>query len=255
VLVGGETPHLWASRGAESAEGCEATVLQFPSDWAERTGLPELSGVARLAAQAAPGLVVQGKTRDEVGRLLSRLTGASAPRRIAVFIEVLGVLLEGGADLRPLSSRRPVVPVGDAVERGGPQRIDRVLNWIESNLEQELRVDAAAAVAHVTPAAFARFFRREVGKSFTEYVNDARCGWAALRLTQGREPVAEVAQGCGFPTLSNFGEQFRRRYGISPREFRAAGHRSAMLARKSVQSTSPVPDPSLTNTSALSGDT
>jgi len=223
VLVGGETPHLWASRGADPSAGCAATVLQFPPDWADRTGLPELAGVTRLATQAAPGLVVQGKTRQEVVRLLARLPGASAPRRIAAFIEVLGALLEGGADLRALSGRRPVAAAGGNGASSGSQRIDRVLNWIESNLEQELRVDAAAALAHMTPAAFGRFFRREVGKSFTEYVNDARCGWAALRLAQGREPVAELAQGCGFPTLSNFGEQFRRRYGMSPREFRARG--------------------------------
>jgi AraC family transcriptional regulator of arabinose operon len=52
-------------------------------------------------------------------------------------------------------------------------------------------------------------------------VNDARCGWAALRLIQSPEPIAQVAQACGFPTLSNFGEQFRRRYGVAPRDFRA----------------------------------
>jgi AraC-like DNA-binding protein len=99
--------------------------------------------------------------------------------------------------------------------------MDRVLSWIESHLAEELSVDDAAAVAHVSPAAFGRFFRREVGKSFTTYVNDARCGWAALRLIQSPEPIAQIAQACGFATLSNFGEQFRRRYAMSPRDFRA----------------------------------
>jgi hypothetical protein len=96
-----------------------------------------------------------------------------------------------------------------------------VLNWIEEHLAEDLRVEDAAAVAHVSAAAFGRFFRREVGKSFTEYVNDARCGWAALQLIQGREPIAHIAQSCGFSTLSHFGEQFRRRYRLAPRAFRA----------------------------------
>jgi AraC-like DNA-binding protein len=221
VMVGSETAHLWASRGPQPAEGCAATVLQVPPLWAARTGLPELAGVAALLARAAPGLAVQGDTRAEVQPLLVRLRGASAARRIAVFIDVLGTLLEGAADLRALSGSGLAPPGADEPLRGGARRIDRVLNWIESQLAHELRVDEAAAVAHVSPAAFARFFRREVGKSFTEYVNDARCGWAALRLMQGREPVDDIAQACGFPTLSNFGEQFRRRYGLSPRDFRA----------------------------------
>ncbi len=221
VLVGSETPHLWASRGVQSPQGCAATVLQFPPDWLQRCGLPELKTVAPLLAHAAVGIEVKGTTRAEVEGLLGRLPGATAQRRVAVFIEVLGCLLEGTSDLRALSAPLPATHA--AMLRVGPssQRVDRVLNWIEVHLANELSVEDAASVAHVSPAAFGRFFRREVGKSFAAYVNDARCGWAALRLIQGREPIAEIAQACGFPTLSNFGEQFRRRFGMSPRDFRA----------------------------------
>ncbi|RVU43040.1 helix-turn-helix domain-containing protein [Rubrivivax rivuli] len=227
VLVGSETPHLWATRGAPSPLGCAATVLQFPPDWLQRCRLPELQALAPLLAQAAAGVEVQGRTREQVQRLLAQLPGASAPRRVAVFIEVLSCLHEGRIDLRALSGSMPAPPPAEATAGGGMRRIDRVLNWVEANLGQTLCIDDAAAVAHVSPAAFARFFRREVGKSFTAYVNDARCGWAALQLVQGREPVAQVAQACGFPTLSNFGEQFRRRYGVPPREFRASAGRQA----------------------------
>jgi AraC-like DNA-binding protein len=220
VLVGGETPHLWATRGAQGPQGCAATVLQFPPDWVRRTAWPELAAVTPLFAQAAAGLEVQGRARAEVQQLLRRLPLASALARIAVFIEVLAVLAAGADGLRTLSGPRPNTRQPAADAPGVGRRIDRVLNWIESELANELRVEQAAAVAHVSPAAFARFFRREVGKSFTDYVNDARCSWAALRLAQGREPIAQVAQGCGFPTLSNFGEQFKRRLGVAPRSFR-----------------------------------
>lgn len=221
VLVGSETPHLWASRGVQSPQGCAATVLQFPPDWLQRCGLPELKAVAPLLTQAAPGLEVQGHTRIEVQGLLGRLPGLTAQRRVAVFIEVLDCLLAGAADLRALSTSLPPSPAAAARAAPSSQRIDRVLNWIEMHLANELSVADAAAVAHVSPAAFGRFFQREVGKSFTAYVNDARCGWAALRLMQGRERIADIAQACGFPTLSNFGEQFRRRYGVAPRDFRS----------------------------------
>jgi AraC-like DNA-binding protein len=221
VLVGGETAHLWASRGTQGPLGCAATVLQFPPDWARRSGLPELAAVSPLFMQAAAGLQILGRTRADVQQLLRRLPGVSALRRIAVFIEVLATLTAGADDLRTLSGPRPTTDPRSTDAQGGGRRIDRVLNWIESELASELRVEQAAAVAHVSPAAFARFFRREVGKSFTAYVNDARCSWAALHLAQGTEPISQVAQACGFPTLSNFGEQFRRRFGVAPRSFRS----------------------------------
>ena len=232
VLVGGEVAHLWASRGPQPAAGCAATVLQFKPDWAARTGLPELAGVSPLLLRATLGLEIRGDTRLEVQRGLLRLRQVTAARRVATMVDLLATLMEGAADLRELSTRisggttaadgpadGPVdVPVNGSA---GGQRVDRVLNWIEEHLAEDLRVEDAAAVAHVSAAAFGRFFRREVGKSFTEYVNDARCGWAALQLIQGREPIAHIAQSCGFPTLSHFGEQFRRRYRQAPRAFRA----------------------------------
>jgi AraC-like DNA-binding protein len=220
VLVGSETAHLWASRGGPAPQGCAATVLQFPPDWVRRTGLPELAAVSPLFTQATAGLEVQGRTRADVQQQLRRLPGASALGRMAVFIDVLAALMAGASDLRALSGQRTPAWHPAADTPAGGRRIDRVLSWVESDLASELHVEQAAALAHVSPAAFARFFRREVGKSFTAYVNDARCSWAALRLAQGTEPIAQVAHACGFPTLSNFGEQFRRRFGVAPRQFR-----------------------------------
>ena len=98
------------------------------------------------------------------------------------------------------------------------QCTDARVNQVMPGLLQ--RWPDAAAMAGITPAAFGRFFRREVGKSFIDFVNDARCSWAALRLLEGTEPIAEIALSCGFASLSNFGEQFRRRYRVSPREYR-----------------------------------
>ena len=241
VLVGGEVAHLWASRGPQPAAGCAATVLQFKPDWAARTGLPELERVSPLLLRATLGLEIRGDTRLEVQRGLLRLRQVTAARRVATMVDLLATLMEGAADLRELSSRiSGGAPAADGPVDGpvgvpangstGGQRVDRVLNWIEEHLAEDLRVEDAAAVAHVSAAAFGRFFRREVGKSFTEYVNDARCGWAALQLIQGRDPIAHIAQSCGFSTLSHFGEQFRRRYGATPRAFRA-GTRSGRRDR------------------------
>lgn len=217
VLLGSELPHQWVSDGRRRSGSCLATVLQFAADWPARSGVPEWVPLQALLVRAAPWLVVGGGAHAAVTALLRRLPGSRAATQVALLAELLDVLNDAGTELRPISRsslRKP--PGGSSV----PRRSERVIDWIRANLAQELRVEDAAAQAHVSPAAFARFFRREVGKSFTDYVNDARCSWAALRLAQTQQPVAEIAQACGYPTLSNFGEQFRRRHGCSPREFR-----------------------------------
>lgn len=231
VLLGAELPHVWLTAQGGPARACAATVLQFPADWPAATGLPELQGLQVLMARAAQGLAIEGATRHEVQALLARLAGADAPRRAAALIEVLAVLAAGlkqrRTTLRALSTHAPARAPDAAALVQRRQRVDRLLRWIQAHLAEELRVRDAAEVVGISPAAFGRFFRRELGKGFVDFVNDARCSWASLRLLQGQEPIAEVAQGCGFATLSNFGEQFRRRYGASPRAHR----RHALAAR------------------------
>lgn len=224
VLLGAEVAHVWLTPAGGAPRSCAATVLQFPADWAASTGLPELGGFAPLMARASQGLAVEGAARRELQALLAHVAQADAPRRAATLIQALAVMAQAlerrSPDLRTLSVHVPEVTAGDATRAARLRRVDRLLRWIQAHLADEIRVGEAAAIIGVSPAAFARCFRREVGKGFVEFVNDARCSWAALRLLQGQEAIADIAHGCGFPTLSNFGEQFRRRHGVSPRDYR-----------------------------------
>lgn len=224
VLLGAEVPHLWLTPEGGAPRSCAATVLQFPADWAAATGLPELGAMGGLMASAAHGLSVQGATAGQAQAVLRRMAQIDGPRRAAALIELLALLAEGleqrPADLRRLSFHA-ADPGPEAVALGARRRrVERLLRWVQARLADDIRVRDAAALVGVSPAAFGRFFRREVGKGFVDFVNDARCSWAALRLLEGRESVADIAHGCGFPTLSNFGEQFRRRHGVSPRQYR-----------------------------------
>jgi AraC-like DNA-binding protein len=92
---------------------------------------------------------------------------------------------------------------------------------MHANLARELRLEDAARLAHISPDAFSRYFSREVGKSFTAYINDMRCSETCLLLRATDKPVAVIASKCGFETLSHFNRQFRQRFDMSPREFRS----------------------------------
>jgi len=60
-----------------------------------------------------------------------------------------------------------------------------------------------------------------MGKAFTVYVNDMRCAEACVQLQSTKRSIAQIAEACGFQTLSHFNRQFRRRHGLTPRELRA----------------------------------
>jgi AraC-like DNA-binding protein len=109
---------------------------------------------------------------------------------------------------------------GAAPGPGEPLRRDGVLDWVHRHLGHEITAEAAARQAHVSVGAFSRWFKRKIGRTFTEYLNDVRCSAACDRLLRSDASIARIASECGFGTLSNFNAQFRRRNGCTPREFR-----------------------------------
>ena len=231
VLVGPELAHVWLTGQGGGPRSCAATVLQFPSNWAAATGLPELRGLEVLMRRASRGLAIEGRLRPKVQALMTRMSSADGPNRAAHLIELLALmnkeLGEGSLDLRSLSVQATPADAEGSAFRLRRQRVDRLLRWVQAHLGDDLSVSDAAAIAGISAAAFGRFFRREVGKSFIEFINDARCSWAALRLLESTEPVAEIALSCGYASLSNFGEHFRRRYQVSPREYRRQALRAS----------------------------
>ena len=146
---------------------------------------------------------------------------ADAYGRLALLVTIVGSLVMHPRDLTPIASRHVAEADGNG-KAAAPRRVDRVIDWLQRHLAEDLRVDDAAKLAHVSPAAFSRWFKREVGKTFTAYVNDLRFGAACVRLRQTDRPVQTIAADCGFATMSHFNRQFRLRAGITPRAYRAA---------------------------------
>jgi AraC-like DNA-binding protein len=224
VLLGSNVAHCWvSSKRRGPVPRAAATVIQFAPELLSLPQLPELSRLGPLAARARHGLAIVGRGREHIVDVLTRMRTAGAVARLAGWVEILGVLDAYERDFRTLASRPSRGPTSPAADPPGTRRIDQTLDWIRRHLARELTVVEAARIAHVTPAAFSRFFRREVGKTFTRYVNDVRCSEACLKLRLGSRPVAAVARECGYSTLSHFNRQFRLRHGMSPREFRATG--------------------------------
>jgi AraC-like DNA-binding protein/quercetin dioxygenase-like cupin family protein len=74
--------------------------------------------------------------------------------------------------------------------------------------------------ARKSPEHLARSLRLHLGLTPTEYVNQARIEYAAMRLRMSSASVTEVAYDSGFENLSHFFHLFRAAFKMSPRTYR-----------------------------------
>ncbi|WP_127584689.1 response regulator transcription factor [Paenibacillus koleovorans] len=96
----------------------------------------------------------------------------------------------------------------------------RAVSFINANLSEELRLVDAAKVAAMSRSYFSQCFKDVTGKSFHEYVRDARIAHALILLKQTENPVYWVAEQCGYPNEKYFSRVFRGQVGVLPSEYR-----------------------------------
>ena len=63
-------------------------------------------------------------------------------------------------------------------------------------------------------------FRKHLGKTPTDFVNELRINHAARLLADSQDDILAIADFLNFQSLSRFYSLFRRQYGVSPGAFR-----------------------------------
>ncbi len=101
------------------------------------------------------------------------------------------------------------------------QRINRVVDYIDSHLDDEHSLETLAGVAHFSPFHFHRIFRVLTGETINNYVKRIRLQKAgSMLLSDYQRPVSEVAALCGFNSTAVFCRAFRTHFGKNTGDFR-----------------------------------
>ncbi|MEM6550630.1 MAG: AraC family transcriptional regulator [Planctomycetota bacterium] len=180
---------------------------------------PELRSVKRLIDRAQRGLYFGHHTPDsEAAHRLGQTLQAQGPDRVAALIQLLAFLV--GCPAQTLAGARYDPAAGRAVPDRDAQRLGRAIDYIHEHLTDNLSLAAAANAAALSPGGFSRAFRREYGRSFTDFVIDLRLGEACRLLLETDRPIVDVCFASGFANLSNFNRQFQKRRGTTPSTYR-----------------------------------
>ncbi len=106
----------------------------------------------------------------------------------------------------------------DPAHDDGPVR--EVQDWLFHNFTRDVRVDALAEKAGMSPRTFNRRFRNATGESPLSYLHRLRINVARHLLESDLKSVLEVSQAVGYDDLAFFRRLFRRYTGCSPRAYR-----------------------------------
>lgn len=216
MMLPGNVPHTWFSSDGNNEEARCSVIHFLPQVWGEDFWkLPELREFRILCQHAQRGVCFFGPKVEEVGRRIERLAAVEAPN------------LESLSDLLSIFSLLPALELHSlhAVTEASPgwqnPRLDALLEWIELHLAEPITQQDAADQVKMSPAAFSRWFKRNMGGVFHRYLNEIRVAKVCSEIAYGKVSITEAAFQAGYNNLSNFNRRFLEVTGLTPKAFRA----------------------------------
>ena len=99
-------------------------------------------------------------------------------------------------------------------------RMKQMMNYIHDHFRDKIYLEEIASAAGISLRECARCFKRQIGYTPMDYLNQYRVRMAADELKMTAGPISLIGEKCGFASDSYFGKTFKQYMGCSPREYR-----------------------------------
>ena len=219
VLIAGNIPHCWNYyRQNNTLPDNHGIIVNFKL---ESLGEPLLSqhefhSFKELLSEADRGIAFSVEDSKKAEVFLMRMVNNKGIDKMIDFFNIIKILCSSERRAYLCSENYKL-----AYDERGNKRMSDVYTYIRENYFKAIPLEKAAKIAKMSPFAFSRYFKKNCGAGFIEYLNRVRTNKACYLLRETEYAVHDIAMECGFASISNFNKQFRKTEGISPRDFRA----------------------------------
>ncbi|MBT2721127.1 helix-turn-helix domain-containing protein [Bacillus sp. ISL-46] len=111
------------------------------------------------------------------------------------------------------------LPLNSSI-KGQNDRLTEIIDYIQSNYREPLSLEEVASIHYLSIPYLSKFFKKQTGKTFSQYLNEIRLAHAVNELVNSNKPITRIALDNGFPNLSAFNRVFNESYQLKPVEYR-----------------------------------
>ena len=218
VLLGANLPHEWRSDYQHQHQDDMASsslAVHFLKDFPGKEFyiMPEAAALRKLLEAARQGIKINdSKTVATVQQQLKEMLATiDSLERVIRLFSVLNTIVHS-TNLEKLASEG----FAASFQNTNQERINVVYKYVMQHFKDNISLEEIAASINMTPTAFCRYFRKSTHKSFVQYLNEIRIGYACKLLMEGKFTIAQIAYESGFRNLSNFNKHFKEIIGKTP---------------------------------------
>ncbi|WP_229236296.1 AraC family transcriptional regulator [Emticicia sp. TH156] len=128
--------------------------------------------------------------------------------------------------IRIVQTETRVLYSKNAARLASDNRIAHVVNYIKENIREQIQVEQLCRLACMSESNFYRVFKEEMGISPIEFIIEERIKLASSLLKNPEFRIKDVYFESGFNSLSYFNRIFKKKYKVSPSEYK---HQAAAI--------------------------
>jgi len=205
-------PH-WFKKQHHKVTGC-AVVIHFKQDifGKEFLQLPELKNVYQLLIKN-DGIQIQSKLKKEMAAAIIEMESLNGFQRIALLLNCLQKI-STTAHFTTLtrnfaSNNHHINPV-----------IEKIIDFSFKRYLTPITLKQVADVAAMSIPTFCRFFKKNIKKTYFDFIQDLRISHACKLLTNSNKPVMEICYESGYNSWAHFSKQFKQVKKMTPSRYR-----------------------------------
>ncbi|MGA2406223.1 MAG: AraC family transcriptional regulator [Bacteroidales bacterium] len=219
VFIAGNIPHSWNYyRQNNTLPDNHGIIVNFKLESIGDALLSqhEMRCLKELLNEAERGIVFSIEDSKKAENYLIQMINNKGIDKMIDFFNIIKILCSSEKRAFLCSENYKLV-----FDERGNKRMSDVYTYIRENYFKPIPLEKIAKIAKMSPFAFSRYFKKNCGAGFIEYLNRVRTNKACYLLRETEYQVHDIARECGFASISNFNKQFRKSEGISPRDYRA----------------------------------
>jgi AraC family transcriptional regulator len=201
---------------ATSAQPLESLHMHLSADLLDEVS-DELGENGSWSRRLPDALLLDDPLITAAGQAVGRALQRRAPALYADSLaHLLATHLLYGANPDGLGGAPPTALAQTAIRR--------VTAYMHEHLHEDVRLDDLSTEANVSKYHLLRSFSKATGFTPHRYLMHLRMSRAADLLRDTGQPVFQISMACGYRSPGQFTAAFRRRFGVSPTEFRRQFH-------------------------------
>jgi AraC-like DNA-binding protein len=213
-FLGTDLPHWFRKSNSKSTGG--AIVVHFTKDcWGEPfLAMPESKLIRQLLESDNNGIQLRQGLQKNITQQIQLLEKATGIERVLLLLQCL----------QSISQNRQYDVITKSFDTSANTKenpaIEKIFNYSFKNFLEPVTLKEVATVAGMTIPTFCRFFKRNIKKSYFDFIKELRIGHACKLLRETDDTILDICYASGYNSWAHFSKQFKETKLQTPNQYR-----------------------------------